>query len=144
MNKTIKLLPIFALLMFVSTACQITPERAQAICPQVERIAERTVKRVLKSNNNDTTRKAIQTAVVILTEAYSNPTLTFNDLAGLIGDLPFDKLQDEGTQLYVDGATLAVVLLLPSGAELDISKHESAQVIAACIAAGLQRGLEAQ
>lgn len=134
---------IFLLLASIAffVGCQITPEKARTICPSVKSLAERVTIRVLDSNDNEKTRKGIETAALVMRQASEDSTLSFDDLALLVLDLPFEKLEDEETRLYVDTATLAVVLFFPDGAAVDLSEREPAQIVARCIAEGMLNGL---
>lgn len=140
MHKMKKLLMAITLAVIVVApiGCQLTPERATAICPQVTSLAQRTADRIQKdSSDKEKARKGIETAGITFRQASMNTKLTFDDLAVILSQLPYGKLQDEETQLYVDAVTLAVILLFPNGAEFDVSKYESATIVAGCIADGL-------
>ena len=136
-----KLIPLL-IAAVIATAC--TTERAKQICPTVSNLSETVTIRVWDSNQNEATFKAIKSTEVIFREASANPELTFVGLGNIIHNLPFEKLQSDDARLYTDLAVGLVVLAFPDGSSVDVSKYESAQVVAGCIADGIARSLPAE
>ena len=132
-----------ALIVFAGAGCKnLTPERARAICPQVEKIMERVTTRFINSSEGDTARKALESAAVTLTVATQDSTLEFSDLAEIVTSLPFGVLKTDDAMLAVDAGITTLILIFPDGPLVDLSQVESAQIIAGCMATGIRNGLQ--